>query len=32
MSGADWIVLLAALLAIAVVNWWFFGFEGPRDG
>lgn len=24
MSGADWTVLLAAVLAIAAVNWWFF--------
>lgn len=24
MSGSDWIVVLAALLAIAAVNWWFF--------
>lgn len=24
MSGTDWTVLLAAVLSIAAVNWWFF--------
>ncbi len=24
MQGADWMVLLAAVSAIAAVNWWFF--------
>lgn len=24
MSGSDWVVVLAAVLAIAAVNWWFF--------
>jgi len=24
MSGSDWVVVLAAALAIAAVNWWFF--------
>jgi hypothetical protein len=32
MSGTDWAVALAAAVAIAAVNWWFFGFDGRRDG
>ncbi len=24
MQGADWVVLVGAVLAIAAVNWWFF--------
>lgn len=32
MQGSDWFVLIAAVLAIIAVNWWFFGFEGRNDG
>lgn len=32
MQGSDWVVLVAAAIAIVAVNWWFFGFGGRRNG